>query len=99
MNGERRSVVPSVLPPKEPKPAWKPYPSDVTEAAWRLLEPLLPHKQRRGQQRLHRYRELLDAIVSVLDEYVLDEGSSWPAMPHGHAPRSAALANRLQLFP
>jgi len=73
--------VPYVLPPKEPKPARKPYPRDVTEGEWGILEPLLPHKQPRGQQRIHSYRELLNAL-----RYVLAEGISWPAMPHDLPP-------------
>ena len=73
--------MPYVLPPKEPKPGRKPYPSDMTEAEWRILEPLLPHKQPRGQQRIHSYRELLNAL-----RYVLAEGISWPAMPHDLPP-------------
>lgn len=73
--------MPYVLPPEGPKPARKAYPSDLAEAEWAILEPLLPKKQPRGQPRLHSYRELVNAI-----RYVLTQGISWPAMPHDLPP-------------
>ena len=73
--------MPYVPPPKEPKPARRPYPSDLSGAEWLLIEPLLPTKRARGQPRIHGYRELIDAIL-----YVLCEGIEWRALPHEYPP-------------
>ena len=54
----------------------KTYPSDLNDAAWEQLAPLLP-EQRTGRPREHSARELLDAIW-----YVLRSGLSWRALPH-----------------
>jgi len=58
----------------------KAYPSDLSDAAWAKIEPVLP-KQRTGRPRAHRPRELLDAIW-----YVLRGGIAWRALPHDFPP-------------
>jgi putative transposase len=73
--------MPYVAPPDAPKPARKPYPSDLTDAEWAILEPLLPDKRTRGQARIHDRREVLNAL-----RYVLKEGITWPALPHDLPP-------------
>ena len=54
----------------------KRYPSDLNDAAWANIAPLLPD-QRTGRPREHSPRELMDAIW-----YVLRGGISWRALPH-----------------
>ena len=79
--------MPYVRPPAEPKPAHKAYPSDLTDAEWLLLEPLLPVTTPRGQPRIHSYRALLDGIL-----YVLRNGCTWAALPHALPPPGTVYA-------
>lgn len=55
----------------------KPYPSDLTDAEWMILEPLLPPKKPVGSDREVDLREVLNALM-----YVADNGIKWRAMPH-----------------
>jgi transposase len=55
----------------------------LTDAEWLLLEPLLPVTQPRGQERIHDYRTIVDAIL-----YVLRGGNTWRALPHDLPPWS-----------
>jgi putative transposase len=38
------------------------YPSDLTDAQWTLIQPLLPKPYKRGRRRSLDYRRVLDAI-------------------------------------
>jgi putative transposase len=68
----------------------KPYPTDLSDAEWRIIEPLLPRPStRRGRPRVHSYREILNAIF-----YVLRTGGAWRMLPHDFPP----LANGLSRF-
>ncbi len=73
--------MPYVRPIGGPKPARRRYPSDLTDAEWLVVEPLLPRRRPRGQPRVHSYRDLLDGIL-----YVLGEGARWRALPHDLPP-------------
>ena len=55
----------------------KPYPSDLTEAEWAILEPLLPGKKPIGATRQVELREIINGLM-----YVADNGIKWRAMPH-----------------
>lgn len=55
----------------------KPYPSDLTETEWEVLEPLLPAERRTGSPRQVEIREVLNALM-----YVADNGIKWRALPH-----------------
>lgn len=58
----------------------KPYPSDVTDQQWVLIEPLFPSPQRRprpGRPREVELREVVNALF-----YHAREGCSWRALPH-----------------
>ena len=58
----------------------RPYPSDVTDEQWALVEPLLvrpPRADRRGRPREVDLREVLNALL-----YLLHEGCHWRAIPH-----------------
>ncbi len=52
------------------------YPSDLSDAEWPLLQPLLPTPKRRGRPRLHSPREILNAVF-----YVLKTGCQWRMLP------------------
>jgi transposase len=63
-----------------PKPR-KPYPSDLTDEQWAVLEPLLPPPVPAGAPRRTDLREVLNAIF-----YVLSTGCAWSALPHDFPP-------------
>ncbi|WP_432571127.1 transposase [Kineococcus sp. SYSU DK005] len=56
------------------------YPSDLSDAEWQLIEPLLPKQGRMGRPR-QDLREVLNGIF-----YVVDNGAKWRAMPHDLPP-------------
>jgi transposase len=55
----------------------RPYPSDLKDAEWRILEPLLPAERPGGRHRLYDLREIINAI-----QYVLRSGCAWRMIPH-----------------
>ncbi len=57
------------------------YPSDLTDAEWRLLEPLLPTAPRRGRRWAWPLREVVNAIF-----YVLRAGCAWRMLPDSFPP-------------
>jgi putative transposase len=59
----------------------KPYPSDLADEQWALLEPLLPRPSRRGRPRKTDLREIVNALF-----YHTREGGSWRALPHDFPP-------------
>ena len=59
----------------------KPYPSDLTDAQWAIVEPLLPRLVPAGAPRTTSFREVLDAIF-----YLLANGCKWSALPHDFPP-------------
>ncbi len=52
------------------------YPSDLTDAEWALVAPLIPPARRGGRPRDVNVREVLNAIF-----YVLSTGCQWKALP------------------
>jgi transposase len=59
------------------------YPSDLTDAEWALVEPLIPPAKRGGRRRSVDLRAVLDGIF-----YVLATGCQWRALPKDLPPRS-----------
>ena len=59
------------------QPARKHYPSDVTDAQWEILAPLIPEPGAYSPRAPIERRELVNAIF-----YVLRTGCSWRQMPH-----------------
>ena len=58
----------------------RPYPSDLTDAQWAIVEPLVvrpPRADGRGRPREVDLREVVNALL-----YVLHEGCRWRALPH-----------------
>ena len=59
------------------------YPSDMTDAEWAIVEPLIPPARRGGRRRSVNTREVLNAIF-----YVLWTGCQWKALPKDLPPKS-----------
>jgi putative transposase len=57
------------------------YPSDLTDAEWTLLEPLLPPESPMGRPRLHSLRTILNALF-----YQLRTGGAWRFLPQEWPP-------------
>jgi putative transposase len=66
----------SGVPPGRPA-----YPTDLTDAQWQIIEPLLPPAKPGGRPRTVNLREVVNAIV-----YVLRTGCSWRMLPHEFPP-------------
>ena len=59
------------------------YPSDLTDAEWAIVEPLIPPGKRGGDKRTVNLREVVNGIL-----YVLSTGCQWRAIPKDLPPRS-----------
>jgi transposase len=59
------------------------YPSDLTDAEWALVRPMIRPAKRGGRPRTVDVREVLNAIF-----YVLSTGCQWPALPKDLPPKS-----------
>jgi putative transposase len=57
------------------------YPSDLTDAQWRQLEPLIPGAKPGGRPRSADVREIVNAIL-----YADRNGGAWRALPHDLPP-------------
>lgn len=60
-----------------PMPMRKPYPTDLTDAQWELIEPFVRASTYGPQDVLHPRREVVNAIL-----YILHTGAQWRYMPH-----------------
>jgi transposase len=61
----------------------KPYKTDLTDAQWAILEPLLPKAKPGGRPRSVDMLEIVNAIL-----YVLHTGIQWEMMPHDLSPHT-----------
>ena len=59
------------------------YPSDLTDAEWRLIAPLIPPAKRGGNKRTVVVREVVNGVM-----YILSTGCQWSALPKDLPPRS-----------
>jgi putative transposase len=57
------------------------YPTDLTDAEWAVLAPLIPAPRPGGRPPRHERRELVNAM-----RYVLRGGIAWRALPHDLPP-------------
>jgi transposase len=55
----------------------KPYPTDLSDAEWKYIEPHLPAPKGHGRPRTHDLREILNAVF-----YLLKSGCQWRLLPH-----------------
>ena len=59
------------------------YPSDLTDAEWDLVKPLIPRAKRGGRKRKVAVRDVLNGVL-----YVLSTACQWRALPKDLPPRS-----------
>jgi transposase len=59
------------------------YPSNLTDAEWAHVEPLIPPAKRGGNRRHVEVREVVNGLM-----YVLSTGCQWRAIPKDLPPRS-----------
>jgi transposase len=59
------------------------YPSDLSDAEWALVVPLIPPAKRGGRPRTIDVRAVLDAIF-----YILSTGCQWRALPKDFPPQT-----------
>ena len=57
------------------------YDTDLSDAEWAILAPLLVRPTRRGRPRKHDLRQVLNAIL-----YILRGGKPWRLLPHEFPP-------------
>lgn len=53
------------------------YSTDLTDAEWQILEPLLPAEKPGGRHRLYPMREIINGL-----RYLLRSGCAWRLLPH-----------------
>ncbi len=59
------------------------YPSDLSDAEWALVEPLIPPGKRGGGKRTVVLREVVNGLM-----YILSTGCQWRAVPKDLPPKS-----------
>jgi len=59
------------------------YPSDLSDAEWALVEPLIPPGKRGGGKRTVLLREVVNGLM-----YILSTGCQWRAVPKDLPPKS-----------
>lgn len=59
----------------------QPYPTDLSEAEWSILEPLVPAAKPGGRPEEYPKREIINAIL-----YIVRSGGAWRMMPHDLPP-------------
>ena len=57
------------------------YPTDLSDAQWAILEPLVPAPKPGGRPAIHARREIVNAML-----YVLRGGIAWRLLPHEFPP-------------
>jgi transposase len=60
------------------------YPSDLTDAEWGLVEPLIPPGKTGGGKRTVIMREVVNGLM-----YILSTGCQWRAIPKDLPPKSS----------
>jgi len=64
-------------------PVRKAYPTDLTDAQWAILEPLVPPSKHGGRPRTVNMREVINTIM-----YLNRAGCQWDMLPHDLLPKS-----------
>lgn len=59
------------------------YPSDLTDAEWAIVEPMIPPARHGGRKRSVNVREVLNGIL-----YILWTGCQWKALPKDLPPKA-----------
>ena len=63
------------------------YPSDLTDAEWVIVAPMIPPARHGGRKRSVNVREVLNGIF-----YILWTGCQWKALPKDLPPKSTVRA-------
>ena len=61
----------------------KPYPSDLTDAQWAIIKPLIPPARFGGRPREVDLREVVNSLL-----YLMRSGCPWDMLPHDLLPKS-----------
>jgi len=64
-------------------------PSDLTDAEWAVLEPLLPARSHRGRPAKWTYRQIVEAML-----YLLRGGLHWRMLPPGIFPPATTVQRK-----
>jgi len=64
-----------------PRRKRRPYPTDLTDAQWSEIDPLIPDASPGGRPRHAPKREIVEAIL-----YFLRAGCAWRLLPHDFPP-------------
>lgn len=59
----------------------RPYPTDLSDAEWELLDPLIPDPKPGGKPAVHERREIVNALA-----YWVRAGCAWRLLPHDLPP-------------
>ena len=59
------------------------YPSDLTDAEWALIAPLIPPAKRGGNKRTVAERDVVNGVM-----FILSTGCQWASLPKDLPPRS-----------
>lgn len=59
------------------------YPSDLTDAEWAIIRPLIPSAKRGGNKRTVDERQVVNRLM-----YILSTGCQWASLPKDLPPRS-----------
>jgi len=73
------------------------YASDLNDAEWALLEPLVPRSHPAGRRQTYPLRRIVDAIF-----YLLRTGAQWRLLPHEYprgVPSSTTTPNCARMAP
>jgi putative transposase len=68
------------------------YASDLTDAEWALLKPLIRRSHPAGRRQIDPLRRIIDAIF-----YLLRTGAQWRMLPHEDPPRYAVFYHYAQV--
>lgn len=63
----------------------KSYPTDLTDAQWEIIGPLLPPAKQGGRPRIVNLREVVNTVL-----YLNRTGCQWDMLPHDLQPKSTA---------
>src|SRR5271157_1719721 len=85
------------------RPMWKPehrraanrsglrYPSDLTDAEWVIVEPMIPPARHGGRKRSVNVREVLNGILHPMDRLPMEGSAKRPAAEEHGARLSGAV--------
>ena len=70
-----------------------PYPTDLTDHEWALIEPYVPQAKAGGRPEQYPKREILNGIF-----YIVRGGCAWRLLPHDFPPWQIVYHSILKFF-